>query len=377
MKIVYCLPATFNSGGIERVISSKVNWLVNHGYEVVIITTEQNNRPTFYYVDDRVVQIDLNINYRENAEGSFPTKILTYFRNKRKHRKLLEQFLSDHKADVVISTFANEMSCLPQIKDGSAKVLEFHFSKHALYPKSRFSLRWLWEIWHYFATVAQTKKFDKFILLTDQDKESWSGDNTMVVPNASSFAIGATAQLQTKKAIVVARLVYQKGLDKLLDVWENFHPRCPEWELEIIGDGPMKEELLKDVINRGLNDSITFTPAISNIQDKYLSASLLLMTSRYEGLPMVLIEAQTCGLPCISYDVPCGPASIIHDGFDGFLIEDGDAMAFADKIEILAKDDMLRQYMGRNAFNNSLHYTEETIMQQWVSIFEQVTKHDK
>ena len=160
----------------------------------------------------------------------------------------------------------------------------------------------------------------------------------------------------------------------MIDIWELFHKSHPEWTLEIIGNGGLKSELENRIKAKGLQDSICLSGTSLDIQNKYNESSVLLMTSRHEGLGMVLIEAQACGVPVIAYDVPCGPAEIIHDGEDGFLIKDGEIDDFVKKLSHVATNENLRHKMGNAAYLNAQRYSEDAIMAQWEDLFHELTK---
>jgi len=217
------------------------------------------------------------------------------------------------------------------------------------------------------------KLYDRFVVLTQEDKGYW-GDlpNIRVIPNAQSFIPKATALLQAKRVIAVGRYDYQKGFDDLIHVWKKVHGSETGWQLAIYGGGPMKEELenLRDQL--GLQNDVLLCDAVKDIEKIYMEGSLLVMTSRYEGLPMVLIEGQSCGLPVVSYACKCGPRDIINDGENGFLIEEGDRDTFAAKIIQLIGDEKLRSKMGLKAKENSQNYQEEKVMAEWVNMFNEL-----
>lgn len=374
MNIVYCIHSTYNSGGMERVLANKVNWLANHGYDITILTTEQKGRPPFYHYDNRIKHIDFGINYWDNTSRPLLLKIPYYFFNKWKHRRLLTQFLMREKADIVISMFAHDMAHLTKIKDGSKKILEYHFTKQRMLQMKRSGLRGLIDTATFNKVNQSIREYDKFIVLTDADKRNWGGDSTITIPNAATFKSYKTALLTKKKALAVGRLAYEKGFDRLIDIWELFHKSHPEWTLEIIGNGGLKSELENRIKAKGLQDSICLSGTSLDIQNKYNESSVLLMTSRHEGLGMVLIEAQACGVPVIAYDVPCGPTEIIHDGEDGFLIKDGDIDDFVKKLSLVATNENLRHKMGNAAYLNAQRYSEDAIMAQWEDLFHELTK---
>lgn len=137
MKIVYCLPSTYRMGGIERIVSGKANMFAEMGYDVIIITTDQQGKQPYFKISDKIKCYDLGINFDKNQRRRFIKKIFYYFYNAYLHKNRLKKLLMGLKADIVISTFFSEMGILPQIKDGSKKIVEFHFSR----PMFRFTRR--------------------------------------------------------------------------------------------------------------------------------------------------------------------------------------------------------------------------------------------
>ena len=129
MRIVYCIAATYNSGGMERVLANKANWLVSNGYEVIIVTTDQRGRAPFFKLDNRIKKYDLGINYEENNGSSLLNKIVHYPFKQFRHKHALDKLLKQLNADIVISMFCNDASILPLVEDGSIKLLEIHFSR--------------------------------------------------------------------------------------------------------------------------------------------------------------------------------------------------------------------------------------------------------
>ncbi|WP_298631505.1 glycosyltransferase, partial [uncultured Porphyromonas sp.] len=146
----------------------------------------------------------------------------------------------------------------------------------------------------------------------------------------------------------------------------------PDWTLEIIGNGPDKSRLQKLINTLHLQDKVTLTPATPYIQAKYLDASIYAMTSRYEGLPMVLLEAQAYGLPIISYDCKCGPKDIISDEVNGFIIPMKNHELFVQRLLTLMQDQSLRERMSIQSVIASRRYDEELIMNQWITLFEKL-----
>ena len=373
MKIIYCIAATYNSGGMERVLANKANWLVRNGHEVSILTTDQKGRKSFFEFDPRISFYDLEVNYEDNNGGSFLNKLICYPFKQWKHRKALKGLLPELKADVVVSMFCNDASILPKVKDGSKKVLEIHFSR---FKRQQYGRKGLWRLADEFRSrndIKVVSRFDRFVVLTNEDKGYWSDlANIQVIPNARSFEFARPAELKNKAVIAVGRYCYQKDLGKLIDAWSIVCREDDEWRLHLVGDGEDREVLQKQIEDLGLKDRVVLGRAEFDMNAVYSNASLLALSSRYEGLPMVLLEAQAAGLPIVSFACKCGPRDVIEDGLDGFLVEEGDVKALAEGILQLIINEELRKRMGQEAFKRSERYSEETVMSQWVRLFNEV-----
>ena len=373
MKIVYCIAGTYNSGGMERVLANKANWLVRNGHEVSILTTDQRGRNSFFELDSRISLYDLGVDYEDNNGGSFLNKLIRYPFKQWTHYKALKRILPELKADVVVSMFCNDASILPRIKDGSKKVLEIHFSR---FKRQQYGRKGLWRLADEFRSrndIKVVSRFDRFVVLTNEDKGYWGDlDNILVIPNARSFEFETPAELKNKSVIAVGRYCYQKDLGKLIDAWGLVCVEEDGWKLHLVGDGEDRERLQRQIEELGLKDRVVLGRAETDMRAVYNNASLLALSSRYEGLPMVLLEAQAVGLPIVSFTCKCGPRDVIEDGLDGILVEEGNVRALADGILQLIRNEELRVRMGREAFKRSGRYSEGAVMSQWVKLFNEL-----
>lgn len=375
MKIVYSILGTYNSGGMERVLSNKANYLAALGYEVVIITTDQRGRESNFFLHQNISQIDLGINYTDDHNLSLLHKIFSYRNKQRIHRRELTEILEKLKADIVISMFDHDVTFLHQIKDGSKKVLEIHFSRYKRIQYNTTGLSKVINIYRMKQDLSLAKKYERFVVLTQEDSMNWKGlDNIIVIPNAHTFWPSKKASLIRKRAIAVGRFDYQKGFDDLIKAWKIIAVKYPEWKLDIYGEGPLKQKMKFQIYEMHLSNHIFLHNPIKNIMKAYMNSGIVLMTSRYEGLPMVLLEAQACGLPVVSYACKCGPRDIISENKNGFLVAEGDIVGFADKVCLLLGDDLRRMEMGRRAREMSRNFSEERIMKHWLKLFETIRK---
>ena len=376
MKIVYCISAMFKSGGIERVIANKVNYLVNHGYEACIITTDQAGRPDFFPIDERVERVDLGLNYDQFDELSPWKRYWKTYQLRSQHKARLEAELKRLHADITVSVWRQEASFLPDLKDGSRKILELHSAKataELMHPAGSKLRRFIGRL-----RVAQQERvaarYDRFVILTHEEKPLWKGfSNLSVIPNALPFSPQKRADTSAKHLIAVGRMEYQKNFPELLQIWSRVAPDFPEWQLHLYGSGWMLDGLKHQAKELGIASQVSFEGAVSDMETAYASSSVYLMTSHYEGLPMVLLEAQSVGLPAVSYMCPSGPRDIITDGKDGFLVPHYDQETFAERLRTLMRDEELRRHMGQAAEVASHRYDLDIIMPQWLSLFNELS----
>jgi len=370
MKIVYCILGTFNSGGMERVLANKTNYLAKLGYDITIITTDQNNQKPYFSLDKSIKQIDLGINYTENNNSGLFKKILDYPKKQKLHKNRLANQLNQIKPDITVSLFDHEVGLLPKINSAGKKIVEIHFSR---FKRMQYGRKGVWKLIDKFRSkkdLKTVKEYDKFVVLTEEDKDYWGElDNIVVIPNANSFPISERSKLDTNNVIAVGRYDYQKRFDDLIEIWRTVNASKPDWKLNIFGKGPEKENLQKLINDYDLRDSVFLKDPVQDIGNQYLNSSMIVMTSRYEGLPMALLEGQAAGLPLISYACKCGPRDIIREGINGFLLEEGDKNAVANRLLSLMEDESLRDRLGEKSFELSKNFSEEVVMKKWIQLF--------
>lgn len=371
LKIVYLIPGIYNSGGMERVLANKTNWLVGHGHQVHIVTTDQKQRPAFFDFAPGIEYHDLGINYEDIQTLGFVHKTYIYLRKQRLHKKRLKTLLEKLHADIVISMFGSEISFFWRIKDGSRKIAEIHFSKYFRMQLNRGGIWRLADWWRSQCDERYIRHVDRFVVLTHEDKTYWGNhSNIEVIHNACTFSPSEQANLTSKRAIAVGRLTSQKGFDMLIDAWQQVAAKHPDWKLTIVGGGEEKEARERQIIGLGLQDTVQLYPPTQHIERELLDSALYVLSSRYEGLPMVLLEAMSCGLPAVSFACKCGPRDVIEDRETGLLISPEDVASLAEGICRLIEDDALRIRMGHRAAQDvQERFATERIMNQWETLF--------
>lgn len=376
MKILYQIHSIYNPGGMERVLLNKVRFFVEKmGWEVTVVTTDQHDRPSFYPFPSAVKMIDLGVNYSDDNGKPFFKKLAGYFRRRQEHKKRLKALLEKERPDVVDCFYPGECSFVPSLKDGSKKVMELHQSKLFHHQYNRSGLMGLADKVRARMDERLVRRFDRFVVLTQEDKEMWGEmPGIRVIPNAANFIAEKYSDCTAKRVIAVGRLDYQKSFDRLIQVWEKVHQQMPYWRLDIFGQGEWKEMLQGMIDERGFQDTVRLNDPTRNIGKEYSESSMLVMSSHYEGFPMVMIEAMACGLPAVCFDFKCGPRDIIVEGENGLIVPDGDIEALAEAMVRLMKDDELRKRMGENAKKVVEIYSEDRVMGLWVNLFEEISR---
>ena len=381
-RIAYCIPSLDHSGGMERVLTTKANFLTDQlGYEVYIIITDDKDTKPYFPLSEKVRVIQLDINIDNLWQYPIWKRLYLYRKKMGIYKRRLEKCLYQVQPDITISLLRREINFLNDIKDRSAKVGEIHFG-HYKYREANFGFlpgfinQWITNRW--MAQLNQkVRQLDRFVVLTHEDATYWKGlKNLTVIPNPITIEQGANSDCTPKRAIAVGRYTYQKGFDLLISAWKIVHKKHPDWLLNIYGSGD-NCTYQKLATKLSLEDVVLCHSTVNDIRGEYLKNSIFVLSSRFEGFGLVLAEAMSVGLASVSFACPCGPRDIIHDGEDGILCENGDIESLAAGICRLIEDEPLRKEMGRKAAQNIQRFTIDRIMQQWDQLFQEIVRQKR
>lgn len=348
---------------MERVLTIKANALAAHPEcEVHIIAYSLKGRKPFFPLDEQVILHDLAIN-----EHLRPCTF----------RRRLTKELKEIRPDVTIALSGDELSFLPDIDDGSAKIAEFHFSHEKFFLKyGRSAILKKYAAWRTRRLEKQAARLDRFVVLTKEDRKNWliTVPQTVQIYNPLTFISEQKAPLEEKRCIALGRLVYQKNFSDLIKAWAIVAKECPDWKMDIFGDGPMRENLAAEISAAGLEGIVRLMGRTSDVSKEMLASSCLVMTSRYEGFPMTLLEAAETGLPMVSYSCPQGPSEIIEDGSNGYLVAPGDVNTLAERIISIIKDTDCRKAMGHQASISAKAFSLDKVISQWIELFTEISR---
>ena len=378
MHILYIYPELTIKGGADKIIIEKANYFVRHGYEVTIVTESQMGHPLAFPLDSNVRHIDMELDFNEQYRHGSLRRLWIYLKLMSRYKKKLSAVLMKENADVVITTLGRSTSILPYVNDKSIKIGEAHTTKRNL--RSLHMLEYRGGIYKYAARFLRWKMerdishLKALVLLTPEDANDWSSTvKTHVIPNPVTLIPSISASLNNKQVLMVGRYNDAKGYDYLIDAWDIVHHRHPDWILNVYGSGELYDQVVKWISVKNLEETIILHEPTSQIMDKYLESSICVLSSRYEGFSLVIVEAMACGVPCVSFDSPHGPRNIIRNGEDGILVEYLNSQALADGICCLIENVDLRKELGSNARRNVIRFSEDVVMKQWDELFKSLT----
>ncbi len=391
LKIAYCTPSLYLAGGVERVLTTKVNYLADVlGHDVTVVLTDGAGKEPFYPLSPRVKVVQLDIGFERMWNRPLWHRAWIYIWGMRQFRRALRQCLLQMKADIVVSTMRREINFLNSIPDGSRKIGELHVTRsHYRNFEANENNRlkqWLSKIWTR-QLVAKVKRLDALVVLTPHELTQWPElTNVHCIPNPLPFRLATDAELSQRSShsdggavMCVGRYSYQKGIDLLIEAWSRIAPKHAGWRLDIYGSGD-REPYRSQAVSLGLlpddgsydGTSLRLQPAAADIRSQYLCHDIYALSSRFEGFGMVIIEAQACALPVVAMDCPTGPRELVADGENGLLVPDGDVDSFAGALDRLITDDALRRQMSSAAHSAVSRFDVKNVMQQWQQLFDAI-----
>ena len=379
MKIMYLYQQFTQASGTERVFIDKINYFAEcRGFEMMLVTNQQGNHQIIYPVSSLVRHVDLDVRFCDLYKYRVIRRMYMRFLYYRLYKKRLNNLIRDFCPDIVVCAtyYLYIVSAVSRCPFTFTRILESHIGLKYLfkmqYSSKRDLLKKSYAAYESILLKKYSRKFDVVVTLDPYDSADWSRYLACrIILNVVHLnPINRFCDYESKKVIFVGRYMEQKGIPDLYQIWQLVHKQHPEWYLDLYGSGNLKEQIKEEASILDVN--ITVNGQTQNIFEKYLEHSILVVTSLFEPFGLVIPEAMSCGLPVIAFDCPFGPANIISDGIDGFLIKDRDVHMFAERLSFLMDSPQMRYQMGHAGIVSSQRFSSNKIMPQWEQLFNEL-----
>lgn len=382
MKILIIHRSFALVGGAERVIIDKANYLSNQGHEVMLVSYEQGQHQIPYVLQQNVKFIDLDCRFFTLAKYSVLTRLRKFLSLKQKLKASLQQTIVEFSPQVVVlaSDWQFLICIVLKAAQGIPVIAEFHNAYDFITKKIgdvnngiKAKLTGL----YYRSSLTYFKECACLVSLTENDAQHWRNhsDNVVVIPNPVTFYPNLIDDIPKEEGriICVGRLNDQKRIDRLVSAFSKIAGNYPQWHVDVFGEGDKKIAIQTQISSLNLQDRIILHEPTRSIYDEYKKSQFLVLSSAYEGRPLVLIEAMACGIPCVSFNCPSGPAEIIENGVNGLLAADGDVDDLTAKIEWMIIHEKERKEMAIKAYRAAEVYKPSNIMHRWEELYFSVT----
>ena len=346
MKIIFFIEHLYNAAGTERISTDVANKLYEETHWDIKFIVLSNNTQTAFALHPNIKIESIN------------SSLFSPIKSILKFRKLLKKEKTDYVINVAVTM--SRISILASAFTSTKVITWEHFNLHA-----GSTLGYLWRI-------CSASLSYKTVVLTNRDRNDYPlfcHNKIKTIYNFPTPMKGSISNIDSEIAIAVGRLTYQKGFDMLIHIWKEVKDKGCKWILYIVGSGEDEIKLKETAKELGLDNSIKFIPNTPNINEYYQKASLYLMTSRFEGLPLVLIEAKQKGLPCVSFDCPNGPSEVIQNNIDGFIIPFKDYKSMSECILSLTSNRSKLKEFSKAALNDiNKRFSKDIIIKQWIGL---------
>jgi GalNAc-alpha-(1->4)-GalNAc-alpha-(1->3)-diNAcBac-PP-undecaprenol alpha-1,4-N-acetyl-D-galactosaminyltransferase len=362
MRIAFVI-YSLGAGGAERVASTLINYWVSVGQQVTLVTLDSVEKD-FYPIDTRVKRVALHL-ASESKNGR------EFIGNNLQRVKSLRGLFRSFEFDVVVSFIdkINVLVLLATLGLGVPVIVSEHTDprkyavgsvtaglRRVLYPSAR-------------AVVVLTAGIGRWA------RKIVRKESIYVIPNpiSSQFLVNHLSNGTTAHHTVVGmgRMGPEKGFDRLLTAFANCAERHPDWILRIVGEGTERSRLHALAVKLGLESRIRLDTVTKEPEKVLHDSDLFVLSSRYEGFPMALLEAMACGLPVISFDCPSGPREMIRDGIDGVLVPPDDVGALANAMGSLMGDPEERRRLATRAVEVRERFGLPRVMAMWSEVLRQ------
>lgn len=378
MRIMYVVRTLHPMGGIERTLTDKANWLVNHGHEVIFVTYNQGGDEIFFTLNKGIQVQDLGCSIFSLYKYPVCSRFFYYISLCKKFRSRFLQVERFFSPDVIVVPIPNAEDFIwdiVEVTHGKKVIVESHVAFDKVFIGKSFTDRFLY---FFYSPIRAIRKVDLMVCLTERDAFCWRQHGVkkvLISPNpiTSYGDCLDNVDKESNRILAVGRLTSQKRFDRLIEAFSLVAGTYPNWHVDIFGDGELRGNLENQIKENNLDGRVIIHCQSKEIYLEYWRSQFLVLSSDYEGFGLVITEAMACGIPVVATDCPFGPSEIIEDGKTGLLAK-MDAKDLADKMEWMMTHDEERRLMGVNAHQAAARFRKEIIMPQWEEAYLSVIK---
>lgn len=363
MNICFFLGGFHQNGGIGRVTAMLANEMAKYDdYRITALCYCDPKLPNIYDISPRINQQFYLQTYSSMAKQIFTGGVMR-----------LRRYLRTNKVDVLIACGAlfypiSVLAC----KGINTKCICWEHSD----PEGNNDHRG-----QYWARRFGIKRSDLNVVLTKRAlnvfKEKYGAENTVQIYNPvdeAVFKLAGEYNKESKKIISVGRLSYQKNFELAINIATRILPGHPEWTWDVYGKGENHDKLQRLIEENGITKQFHLCGQVTDLYERYVNYSIMVMTSRYEGFPMSLLEGLGNGLPLVSFDIPTGPSEIIEDGVNGYLIDPFDVDCIVQRLEEMMADESLLIRMSNAGKQKAYAFSQKEITSSWNKVLAELNQ---
>lgn len=391
MKICFITGSVFSLGGIQRVLSviaSELSKDMNYDIEILCTSDEFIENRSIYNLSENV-KVDINsrlestnlikqsIRRLNKYTGILNNKITEKFLlnaiYSQDTRERFIKYINENKYDIVVGVADYYSILLGSIADKvTAKTIGWQHNSYDAYLKTK--NRYCWNLGYIFNKYIN--QLDKCIVLTNYDKNKYKEDmgiDCEVIYNPRSFKSKIKSKCENKQFLAAGRFTHQKGFDMLIESFHLFSKKNSDWNLVIVGEGEEKDKIVSLINKYNLNKRVQIKPFTDDIITYFMNSSVLLLPSRWEGMPMIVLESLEMGVPIIAYDITA-VVQIIENNKQGIVVEKFNVKKFAEAMNDIAKNRKLREMYSQSAIIKSKEFDIDIIIEKWKYILKNIAR---
>lgn len=365
MKLTYLLTTVDAKAGTEKTIIDQANAMAARGHDVTLASVYRTGEQGF------TVSEQVRVDYITDLQKAGPTPSLTIpvewdnqFSAEADYA--LKDYLAGLDAEIAVTSTPALTAFVMLFAPRSVRIVQQeHRASMArgitAEPLLRFGV-------YVDALVSLTERNADWL----REQIPLAAERVHVIPNALPDEHRPQSGLEQKVIMGAGRLVRGKGFGDVIRAFARVADERPGWRFRVFGDGPDRDKLMGDARRLGIESRVELCMPTNDILQEWGRASIAVLASRSEGLPLVLLEARGAGVPCIAYDCETGPSEILENGKDGYVVPVGDIQSLADSLALLMDNDALRHEMGERGPESMLRYAPERVAEAWDKLFAEV-----